>query len=109
MAENENASGGEALSVQTEDKNEPPTTQAADIDLSFVADTPGTYNVWMRNTATQENSSGNSVFLSVGSDPYQYFVIQGTPEEFAWTKLGTVTINEAGGIGIGPSDCAPEL
>ena len=100
VAENENASGGEALSVQTEDKNEPPTTQAADIDLSFVADTPGTYNVWMRNTATQENSSGNSVFLSVGSDPYQYFVIQGTPEEFAWTKLGTVTINEAGGIGM---------
>ena len=97
---NEAASGGKALGVQTEDKNEPPATQDADIDLSFVADAPGTYNVWMRSTATQENSAGNSIFLSTGSDPYKYFVIQGTPEEFAWTKLATVTVNAAGGIGM---------
>lgn len=98
--DNKDASGKKALAVQTEDKTEPPATQAADLDVSFVADAAGTYTVWMRNTATQENSSGNSIFLSVGSDEYKYFVIQGTPEEFAWTKLGSVTVNSAGGVGL---------
>lgn len=100
VVENKDASGKKALAVTKEDKTEPPVTQAADIDLSFVTDKPGTYYVWMRNTATQENTSGNSIFLSVGSDPYKYFVIQGTPTEFGWTKLGAVTVSEAGGVGL---------
>lgn len=100
VVENGDASGKKVLDVLTEDKTEPAASQDADIDLSFAADAAGTYTVWMRNTATQDSSAGNSIFLSVGADPYKYFVIQGAPGEFAWTKLASVKIDAAGDVGM---------
>ena len=72
LTEGDIYSGGQALKVLKEDKAEPANDAAADLDLSFTADKAGTYTVWMRNTATQENFSGNSIYLSVGTKPYSY-------------------------------------
>ena len=92
LTEGDIYSGGQALKVLKEDKAEPANDAAADLDLSFTADKAGTYTVWMRNTATQENFSGNSIYLSVGTKPYSYYAIQGAPDEPAWTSLGKITL-----------------
>ncbi len=98
--EKEDASKGKVLAVLNENKTEPPANQDADLDLTFTADKAGTYHVWLRATATQDSSSGNSIFFSAGTDPYKYFVIKGAPESFEWTKLASVSIGEAGGVAL---------
>lgn len=94
----EKMSGGAALKVISEDKTQPDVDAEADIDLSFTTDlqTICTYSVWVRNTATQ-NSGGNSVFMSINGAAYGYTALQsGTPTEFGWSKLGTVTVGAGG-------------
>ena len=100
LTEGDIYSGGKALKVPNQDKtgDTQPADYEPDIDLSFTADKAGTYTVWMRNTATQTGSAGNSIYLSVGTNNYKYFVIKGTPEEPAWTSLGKITV-KAGEVG----------
>ncbi|HIV02158.1 MAG TPA: DUF4886 domain-containing protein [Candidatus Aphodoplasma excrementigallinarum] len=90
-------SGGQALKVLKEDKEggtTQPADSEADLDLSFEADVAGTYTVWMRATATQDGSSGNSIYLSTGNNNYKYIQIKGDPSAPAWTAIGTVTASE---------------
>lgn len=91
-------SGKAGLSVTREDKTKPEPNAKPDLDLSFVADKAGSYTVWMRAAATQDNSSGNSVFLSYPGRDYDYTVIAGQPESPEWTKLCSIPVG-AGGVG----------
>ncbi len=93
------ASGRKALQVLTEDKVYPNSNQTADIDLSFIPNKTGIYYIWLRSKADPTLSSGNSVFYSSGKNgAYKYTMINGLPDEYQWTMLGTV-VAAAGDIG----------
>lgn len=96
--EGDRYSGGAGVIVTLEDKTTPSENAPAMIDLSFVPDSAGTYNVWLYSYAMQDNSTGNSIFLSVDGKPYSYSVIQGTPDEAGWTKLATLRVDAAGDV-----------
>ena len=90
-------SGGAAIGMNTtspEDKTNQPADAPAHVDLSFEADVAGTYVVWMRNTAYQINSGANSLWLSLSGGSYKYQALEGTPEAYAWTRLGAVIVQE---------------
>lgn len=89
-----NMSGEKGLAVLNQDKTIPASTANPDIDLSFTADKTGTYFIWLRNTATQQNNAGNSIFLNLGNTGYKYTALMaGTPTEFGWSKLGSIAVN----------------
>ena len=92
LVSGQDMSGGKAIAANNEDKTVPDINSEPDIDLSFLADKAGTYSLWLRNKAS-DSSSGNSVFMSVNKGEYKYTLITGKPTEFAWTKLGSITIS----------------
>lgn len=90
LTDNKDASGGKVLAVNTEDKTVPAKDAAPHLDLSFTPDKNGTYSVWLRLTCTPENSTGNSVFLSVDGGDYAYSALSGSPTEFSWHKVTSI-------------------
>jgi len=90
-------SGGKGLGVTSEDKTVPPANSAPDIDISFMADKPGTYTIWARQ-ASAGDESGRTAFFSVGAGAYNAITLGGSPGEFVWTKLGTVPASASGDV-----------
>lgn len=85
------ASGGKVLQVKNEDKNVPATDAYPSLDLSFIPDKSGVYNIWLRLT-TKGDSGGNSVFLSKDGGGYLYV---GFSDEslvnLGWVKLTQIS------------------
>lgn len=90
-----NASGEAGLSPVMEDKTEPANDAEPDIDASFVADKAGSYVIWVRQSSAGD-TSGRNCFVSLGGGKYSIQTLGGTPDEFVWTKFGTVTVEKAG-------------
>lgn len=88
-------SGGKALSVIAENKNEPGNTEDPTLNLSFKANKAGenTYYMWVRHTASVANQSGQNCFLSLTEDgSYNRFTFTAEQNAPQWIRLGSVTV-----------------
>lgn len=95
-------SGGTALKVLKDFRftgDTAPITEAADIDLSFMADIAGTYTVWMRNTASVADAAGQSIYFAYGTGNYAWTKLGGEIDTPEWTKLCVMPLT-AGQKGI---------
>jgi len=98
VREHEMYSGGKALAPTIEDKNVPPASAEAQLDLSFTADKGGTYNVWLRHTGNVSSQRGQSVFVSIGGSPYSNFRLTAEDYDPVWVKIGSLSVKE-GNVG----------
>ncbi|MCL2352742.1 MAG: discoidin domain-containing protein, partial [Firmicutes bacterium] len=92
-------SGGKAIGPIAEDKTSPlPIDAPPDIDLSFIADQAGTYNVWVRSTSSLPDTYGRACNMSFGGGSYNWTQIGGGVNAPGWAKLGSITVANAGGV-----------
>lgn len=78
-------SGGAGIKATSgQDLSTPPSDADADIDLSFVADVAGMYNVWIRSTS----GTYESIFVSQNNGKYTYHKLEGaSTSEFYWGDI----------------------
>ncbi len=87
-------SGNYAIYPLIDNRIEPAITDNPHLDLTFTADVTSTYTLWCRSTAHQDGGFANSVWLSVGEEPYTYCRIGGFPECPQWEKLATIPVEK---------------
>ncbi len=87
-------SGREAIYPFYDNGTEPAKDAEPHLDLSFTADVAGNYSLWLRSTACQDNSTGNSVWLAAGEETYKSCNIGGFPDCPQWKKLVTIPVEK---------------